>query len=48
MGGNGGLKAGLSWASLAVEAAEPAETVDETGAAVDADARSGNSIFLAT
>ena len=44
MGGNGGLKAGLSWASLADEAAEAAEAaVDET-----ADARSGNSIFLAT
>ena len=45
MGGNGGLKAGLSWASLAAEAVEAAEAaaVGET-----ADARSGNSIFLAT
>ena len=45
MGGNGGLKAGLSWASLAAEAVEAAEA---TAVGETADARSGNSIFLAT
>ena len=46
MGGNGGLKAGLSWASLAAEAVEAAAEAAAVGET--ADARSGNSIFLAT